>query len=187
LRTVLRRGFQRFEVLEWREASQGDDLREFRDRSSAVDFLRPFLHNPLTMMSLRRFLCGIAFDADISRLSDYQIIEQVARQLTSGRFRISKLPITEIGPSTAEGLPEPPVQEIRPRKEEEKTWIEIELVDEENQPVAGKKYRITLADGKTIAQGMTDSSGLARIAGIDPGTCEVTFPDLDQDAWTRAS
>ena len=69
--------------------------------------------------------------------------------------------------------------------EEEKTWIEIELVDEEDNPVPGEKYKITLPDGR-VKTGTLDENGFARVEGIDPGTCKVTFPNLDKDAWEKA-
>ena len=71
-------------------------------------------------------------------------------------------------------------------EDEEKTWIELELVDEDDNPVAGERYRMTLPDGETIATGTTDSNGIARVTGIDPGECKITFPDLDKDAWEKA-
>jgi len=65
-------------------------------------------------------------------------------------------------------------------------WIEIELKDEAGKPVPGQKYMVTLPDGSTVATGTTDDKGRARVEGIDPGTCKVTFPDLDKDAWKKA-
>jgi len=71
-------------------------------------------------------------------------------------------------------------------EEEEKTaWIEIELVDEEDNPVPGEKYEITLPDD-TVAKGTLDPSGFARVENILPGECKITFPELDKDAWERA-
>ncbi len=69
---------------------------------------------------------------------------------------------------------------------EKKSWIEIEMVDEEDQPVPGEPYQVTLPDGETVATGTLDEKGFARIDGIEPGTCKITFPELDQDAWKRA-
>src|SRR5436309_10419070 len=51
-------------------------------------------------------------------------------------------------------------QQVKPNKppqtqeEEEKkpSWIEIQLVDEEDEPVTGMAYRITLSDGETVAE-----------------------------------
>ena len=73
---------------------------------------------------------------------------------------------------------------VKPHKpDEEKTsWIEIEMVDEEDEPVPGEKYKITLPDD-SVAQGTLDNNGFAHIGGIDPGTCKITFPELDKDAW----
>jgi type VI secretion system secreted protein VgrG len=65
-------------------------------------------------------------------------------------------------------------------------WIEIVLVDEQNKPVPGEPYSITLADGQTIASGTLDDKGFARVDGIDPGTCQVTFPNMDGKAWQPA-
>ena len=64
-------------------------------------------------------------------------------------------------------------------------WIEIMLFDEEKKPVAGQLYRITLPDG-SVQEGTLDEEGLARVEGFESGMCQVTFPDLDQDAWEPA-
>jgi type VI secretion system secreted protein VgrG len=69
---------------------------------------------------------------------------------------------------------------------EKTSWIEIELVDEADQPVPGVTYSITLSDGATVAQGTLDGKGFARVDGIDPGICQITFPELDSEAWKRA-
>jgi len=29
-----------------------------------------------------------------------------------------------------------------------------------------------------------DGKGRARFTGIDPGTCQITFPDFDAKEWT---
>jgi type VI secretion system secreted protein VgrG len=65
---------------------------------------------------------------------------------------------------------------------QKKHWIEIELRDEEDNPVAGERYQVTLPDG-AAASGTLDDKGRARVDHIDPGNCQVTFPNLDQDAW----
>lgn len=67
------------------------------------------------------------------------------------------------------------------------TWIEIVLVDEADppQPVPFRKYRIELPDGE-VREGQLDAQGKAMIRGIDPGTCQVAFADLDESVWQRA-
>jgi hypothetical protein len=73
-----------------------------------------------------------------------------------------------------------------PQNKDKKSWIEIHLVDDEGDPVAGERYRVTLPDGSTLAEGTTDENGFARVDHIDPGTCKVTFPNIDGRAWKNA-
>jgi len=68
---------------------------------------------------------------------------------------------------------------------EKKSWIEIEMVDEDGKPVPGEEYRVTLPDN-TVTGGTLDEKGYAKITGIDPGSCKVTFPNLDKEAWEKA-
>lgn len=72
------------------------------------------------------------------------------------------------------------------KDEKKKSWIEVVLVDEADKPVPGEAYKVTLPDGKTVAEGTLDQNGFVRVDGIDPGTCQITFPKLDGDAWKRA-
>ena len=64
-------------------------------------------------------------------------------------------------------------------------WVEIKLLDEENQPVPGERYRIDLSDGSVI-EGALDGDGMARVDGIERGNCRITFPNLDRRSWHRA-
>jgi hypothetical protein len=71
-------------------------------------------------------------------------------------------------------------------EDSKKHWIEIELIDEENEPVPGEEYCITDPDG-IERRGFLNSKGFAREDGIEnPGNCKITFPKLDKDAWEPA-
>lgn len=70
-------------------------------------------------------------------------------------------------------------------KDTSKTWIEIVLRDEDGVPVANEPYRLTLPNGERRS-GTLDARGFARVDGIDPGTCDVTFPRIDGREWRRA-
>ncbi len=64
-------------------------------------------------------------------------------------------------------------------------WIEIELVDEAEQPVVGELYEIVLPDGDVV-RGGTDARGQARVTGIEQaGACTISFRNLDLAAWER--
>jgi hypothetical protein len=62
------------------------------------------------------------------------------------------------------------------------TWLEIALVDDEGQPLPGAKYRMKLPDA-SIQEGVLDDRGMARVNGIMPGQCTITFPEIDKNEW----
>ncbi len=67
---------------------------------------------------------------------------------------------------------------------QKKGWIEIEMVDDSERPVPGERYQVELPDG-FIREGTLDDNGLARLEGIEEGSCKVSFPNVDADAWKR--
>lgn len=72
------------------------------------------------------------------------------------------------------------------KKDPAKTsWIEVQLVDENGKGIAGQAFVVTAPDGCDYS-GTTDEKGVGRVDGIDPGSSDVTFPDLDKDAWVPA-
>jgi len=70
------------------------------------------------------------------------------------------------------------------REEGKTSWIEIELEGEDDKPIPGEKYKITLPDG-SVAEGTLDDKGFAREQGFEQGTCKVCFPNLDREAWEK--
>jgi hypothetical protein len=70
--------------------------------------------------------------------------------------------------------------------EEEEHWIEIVLIGEDDEGIAGVVCEVTLPSGQRVRR-TTDRFGFVRIEGLaDPRDCLVTFPDLDGDAWVDA-
>lgn len=62
-----------------------------------------------------------------------------------------------------------------------KDWIEITLKNEDGSPADGVEYKVVLPDG-TEQSGNLDSDGKARLDGIPPGRCTVTFGgDAEED------
>lgn len=87
--------------------------------------------------------------------------------------------------------PEPPARTPGPSKEkvdEGVYFIEVEMVDEANQPVVGEPLIITPPPGeqrKEIRSAL-DSQGKFKVEGLKrSGPCQIRFPDLDSDAWLR--
>lgn len=50
--------------------------------------------------------------------------------------------------------------------------------------MAGEAYQVTLPDGST-QEGNVGDDGVARIEGIDPGSCKISFPKIDKDYWKK--
>lgn len=68
--------------------------------------------------------------------------------------------------------------------QQEDSWVEFELTDDEGNPVPYELYEVTLPNGKKI-RGRLNKDGLVRISGIKPGQCEITFPCIDKEGWRR--
>jgi hypothetical protein len=66
------------------------------------------------------------------------------------------------------------------------SWVRIELLDEDDEPVAGAAFRVETSDGE-VHEGTTGADGGATLSGLKPGgPVTVTFPDYDQSYWTKA-
>jgi hypothetical protein len=55
-----------------------------------------------------------------------------------------------------------------------KDWIEVELKDEDGEPVQNAKYRMVLPSGE-IRPGSLDGSGRAKLENLPPGKCKIEF------------
>jgi hypothetical protein len=78
-----------------------------------------------------------------------------------------------------------PAPVVAPAPAVKKTWIEFRLVDEDGKPVGHVRYELELPDGSTKS-GVLDEQGRARFEDLDPGKCQIAFPDIDAREWRRA-
>ena len=114
-----------------------------------------------------------AEEADVADPGEVEKVKAEQRQAKTGKYGSE-----QVKPH------KPP--ETKEEKAKKPSWIEIELVDEDKQPVPGEKYKITLPDGESVAEGTLDDKGCARVEGFESGGCKITFPDLDKEAWEKA-
>lgn len=114
-----------------------------------------------------------AEEADVADPGEVEKIKAEQRKTGKGKYGAEQI------------KPHKPPQ-TQEEKEKKPSWIEIKLVDEEGEPVPGEQYKITLPDGETVAEGTLDNKGFARVEGFEPGSCKITFPQLDKDAWEKA-
>ena len=85
------------------------------------------------------------------------------------------------GKQTVKPYKKPDPSNPQPGDEKKTSWVELEMLDEDDAPVSGARYEVKLPDG-SVATGTLDGDGKARIDGIEPGNCEITFPDFDKES-----
>ena len=61
-------------------------------------------------------------------------------------------------------------------------WLAIALVTPDGHPVPNEPFTIELPSGVKVV-GKLDNLGKARIEGVDPGNCKVSFPERDAKEW----
>ena len=202
LRRILQSGTQKVEILRSHELDSDDTPMEFGDRLLTLDLLRGFMHDPLNMVTLRSALAELIPVTDIFRLTDEEVLQQFAWQISRRYFelvlRVEELPRL-VGPGTSSDDSEAdsetaaeeeapatsaaPIATAVPEEEEETDWIEFRVVDDEtDQPVSGIGLKIKLPAGETKDY-TTDSNGIVHIDDLPPGTCdivEITDPDASE-------
>lgn len=131
-----------------------------------------------------------AEDADVADPGKVAEIKAEQRQTKSGKygseqvkpFKPPQAGAIAAGPKAGGAAAGEQTAELLKEEEKKQSWIEIELLDDRNEPIPGEKYRITVSDGR-VAEGTLDENGWARVEGFEPGECKVSFPDLDKDVW----
>lgn len=104
-----------------------------------------------------------------------------------GEFVLLRVPHHTIIPAKEDKEEQPKEEEQQPSPEppKKKTWVEVVLVDEDDNPVPNVRFELELPDGSKKS-GNLDAEGKTRVTGIDPGTCKVSFPELDARDWEEA-
>ena len=142
--------------------------------------LQEFAGDSLNMHELRAFLRELAPGLDIGRLHDHEVLRLLAARMTGAEMTLTPLPLAPapVSATFTEETEEAPAADTTPDEvERELTWIEIELLDDDDTPIPNEAYRIRLPDGRTLT-GNLDDEGYARLTEIPAGTCTVRFPNL---------
>jgi hypothetical protein len=63
--------------------------------------------------------------------------------------------------------------------------LAIELIDDAGNPVPNENYIVVVPEG-VKKTGRLDAKGRAYIGDIDPGSCDISFPDIDGREWHPA-
>jgi hypothetical protein len=127
----------------------------------------------------RRFLFGILSEVDglkgnMPLTSSGWLKNRVERAVRQGRLLAIASAFSSGSGIFTEAEPEAPAKTEAPAQDQETTWIEIQLLDFNDKPLAGHPYELELPDG-TVRKGTVNAEGLARVTGIDPGQCKLTW------------
>jgi hypothetical protein len=63
-------------------------------------------------------------------------------------------------------------------------WIGVRVVDENGKAVAGVKMNLKLPDNSTSNITFDKKGSYTTPKNLDPGNCEISFPDLFDAEWT---
>lgn len=177
-----------------------DPLLRFQNDDQATTYLRRFQPDPRAMRTLRAALQEAAPGPGSE--SDENVLRRMGALLASGTMRLGPasaaetvaenghasgdiwplaplFPVRWADPVTKVIVKKPPPQQGK--KKDEKTWIEIQLLDEGGSPIPDAKYEIEFADGKT-KKGKLDKKGKARVENLDPevgSSAVVRFPEMN--------
>jgi hypothetical protein len=187
-----------------RHFGSAENVLEFSDQASTAMFLRSAMYGGMNMSAYRDALRASMDCPPLHLLSDHQVIEQLARKLVSRQIRLFD-PETHKTAITSNGVSLPKKSDAQQEEDDARaerrkrvaraesaiehavpiktTWIEIELLGEDDQPIPFAKYVIADPDKSIVMRGTLDSKGLARKDRLKPGTYMVNFPEFDKDAW----
>ncbi|KYG07223.1 hypothetical protein BE21_30560 [Sorangium cellulosum] len=185
MKRLLSLGPRRF-AIELADGREGGADR-LGDHAREAAWLRQLFAEPQNRPALRRLLDDAAPASAVRRLADADVLGALGRLLLSGRVRLREAPLPWLpsyGGDEASADDQAPADAAPRAPRTELTWVEIRLIGEDDMPIPHERYRVELPDG-SIREGSLDHEGRARLDGIDPGTCLVTFPALDQEAWER--
>lgn len=154
---ILRSGIRKIEVLRWHECNPSDTFIEFGDALFVLNFLRRFANSSLSMMILRDVLAeSLPHAASISRLTDHEILQQLAWQITRGYIRLvpregEERHIMLAAPS--EIVEEQVAEAPPPRAEPAPAAVPVEAAEpaEELQPVAAEFVMVAVAPAAQAA------------------------------------
>ena len=162
-------------------------LQQLSSTTEGGHLVRNWLYSAWLAPSAADFVERDLLDYAAGRLMAGELVVVMEKERIRSRFS---------APSAAKSksiLAEEPVPYSRPNDEPEfevtpkrpAHWIEIELVGDDDKPIPNEAYIVVFPDGKET-RGRLNKAGFARISSIaQPGTCKVSFPNLDTDAWER--
>lgn len=154
-------------------------------RADALDFLRGFGADPDTRAALRQQL--VRFRPDVARLSDEQVLEELATALATERFsalRTHRDRTTRPAPrrrAEPVPMPEPKAEPAPPPRDEETFVLAVEVTTIGGTPLLRHPVRILDPDtGAVVVDDLqTDDDGVVRALVPEDKTYRIEILDED--------
>lgn len=156
--------------------------------------MRRCANDPARLSELRK----AALDLGLSGRSDRETLSRLAAHHVQARLehficcpRVSKAKTEDNGGWTAkeEVAPkkytQPSARPPHSKRKPDKTWLEVELLDQYDQPVPNQAYEIYKSDGTLVSSGRLNALGKAHISDLEPDDYKVSFTELDKDAFGK--
>lgn len=149
---------------------------EVVDRNSAARLLERMANSLAFSMDRKR-----AVEEAVPLLGDLTS-DQTPETLFVVRYSVQ----SAVAQKTSAGPVFTPTQLRGSQQKDQVYWVEIELIDASDRPVANEAYTLQLPDGE-VRKGTLDAQGRARVGDVkSPGQCKVCFPDIDASEWRAA-
>lgn len=182
--------FDRYTLFSGMADHSDKDLIIFKGHFSARSFLGEFAADPSTMRTFREVLHRDHLGCNVFRMTDSEVIKRLAWELVLGAVKIAEAQPKKAKRGGIVAGRSSIGEELQaagqtPSAVEEKTWIEIKLIDGSDQPVPDETFEIEFPDGSK-KRGKTNLYGFARYTGLESGECWISFLDLDPDKLERA-
>ena len=113
----------------------------------------------------------------------YWLASRTTRSWSGSRTSIFPLPSAGVTAKQNSDGPASTPSQLRP-KVAPQDWIEIEVLYEDGVAFPGNCV-VELPGGRST-EGPPGDAGIIRMDGIDPGSCKLTFPELDAAAFKSA-
>jgi hypothetical protein len=153
VRRVLRKGSQQFNILKKREIQSHDRLKEFRDKTSALNFLRGLMRDNPNTIILRNIVKQKLSQSRFSKAGERKVLEHLASQLVNGRLKITMLPIAI--PTWSYHMPAPEAEQ------EEEPIAVVQPAADEPRLITNARWGQGVARRGDIVKILADTQGIS--------------------------
>ncbi|MBK8258105.1 MAG: hypothetical protein IPK82_36250 [Polyangiaceae bacterium] len=145
----------------------------------AERYLRAWLLHPVDRRKVVDLHKQITFREHWAAWEDGQTHQWMIEELVEAFDRGSLVLFSPAELTAPQLLDRPGPSRPQVQVQNKRTWIEVELLDPDGRRVAADLL-ITLPNGTKLRPAF---SGFLRLDDIDPGTCDIEFPQIDGREW----